>query len=72
MIKKIRFYKWLLSEICETLCTICLDRSMSRDGGRYREIYRDHYEVLKHYSNVLRGREEFNEPRCNGKDKTKA
>ena len=55
MRKKIRFYKLVLAEICETLCTICLDRSISRDGGRYREIYKDHFEVLKRYSAMLRG-----------------
>lgn len=57
MIRKIRFYKLLLAEICEALCTICLDRSMSKDGGRYKEIYRDHFEVLKKYSSILRRQE---------------
>ncbi len=59
MKKIIQFYKLLLAEICETLCTICLDRSMSMDGGRYREIYRSHFEVLKKYSAVLRGQDKI-------------
>ena len=60
MIKKIRFYKRVLAEICETLCTICLDRSMDRDGGRYREIYRSHFAELKKYSEILRAQNKFN------------
>lgn len=56
MRKKIKFYKQLLAEICETLCTICLDRSTDKfaSGGRYREVYRDHFEKLKEFSRILR------------------
>lgn len=55
MIRKIKFYKLVLAEICEVLCTICLDRSVSREGGKYREMYRGHFELLKSFSEELRG-----------------
>lgn len=59
MRRKIRFYKLLLAEICETLCTICLDRSLqvrsyNLDAGKYRELYMSHFHRLKDFSSKLR------------------
>lgn len=56
MIKKIKFYKALLIEIIETLCTICL--YLERDG-RYSHNeegwhMRSHFKVLKEFSEDLR------------------
>ena len=56
MIKKIRFYKALLVEIIETLCTICL--YLERDG-RYTHNeesrhMRGHFTILKDFSEDLR------------------
>lgn len=56
MIKKIQFYKALLIEIIETLCTICL--YLERDG-RYTHNeesrhMRSHFKVLKEFSEDLR------------------
>ena len=58
MIKKIRFYKALLIEIIETLCTICL--YLERDG-RYShneesQHMRGHFKMLKGYSEDLRAK----------------
>ena len=53
--KKIRFYKNLLAEICETLCTICLCMATDREHGRYREHFNSHFIELKKYSEILRG-----------------
>ena len=56
MRKKIRFYKDLLVEVIETLCTICL--YLERDG-RYQHIpesqhFRSHFTVLKGFSEDMR------------------
>lgn len=56
MKKKIRFYKALLREIIETLCTICL--YLEKDG-RYTHIeesrhMRGHFIALKGFSEELR------------------
>ena len=56
MRKKIRFYKSLLIEIVETLCSICLylerdSRQSRNEVGRYM---RSHFEELKIYSYELR------------------
>lgn len=56
MKKKIRFYKALLVEIIETLCTICL--YLERDG-RYTHNeasihMHSHFTVLKGFSDDLR------------------
>lgn len=56
MIKKIRFYKALLIEIIETLCTICLYLECD---GRYthneESIHmRSHFKALKEFSEELR------------------
>lgn len=56
MRKKLMFYKTLLIEIIETLCTICLYlekdgyRSLNSEGGKMRT----HFKVLKDFSNQLR------------------
>ena len=60
MRKKIRFYKRLLIEIIETLCTICL--YLERDG-RYTHNeesrhMRGHFVVLKGFSDDLRESED--------------
>ena len=56
MIKKIRFYKALIMELVETLCTICL--YLERDG-RYTHNSEDsnmrsHFIALKEFSDELR------------------
>lgn len=57
MIKKIRFYKSLLIEIVETLCTICLYLELEnrRNHNRMAEYMRSHYEYLKGFSEEMRG-----------------
>lgn len=58
MRKKIKFYRALLAEICETLCTICFDRAHIPDSqGRMRENYMSHFYQLKSFSEKLRGKE---------------
>ena len=58
MRKRIRFYKLLLAEICETLCTICFDRAhIPGSQGRMRENYMSHFYQLKILSEKLRGKE---------------
>lgn len=58
MRKRIRFYKLLLAEICETLCTICFDRAhIPGSQGRMRENYMSHFYQLKTFSEKLRGKE---------------
>ena len=56
MRKKIRFYKALLAEVIEALCSICL--YLERDGHfshNYASTHmRDHFTVLKKYSEELR------------------
>lgn len=56
MIKKIRFYRSLLIEIIETLCTICLYLELD---GRYTHNMESqymigHFNVLKEFSEELR------------------
>lgn len=56
MKKKIRFYKALLAEIIETLCSICL---YLERVGRYQHIeesrhMRGHFTALKGFSEDLR------------------
>lgn len=57
MRKKIRFYKNLLIEIVETLCTICL--YLERDGRlKHNEMsihMRGHFTCLKGFSEDMRG-----------------
>lgn len=58
--KKIKFYKALLTEIIETLCSICLyldsdGRYTHNPNSRYM---RGHFEQLKKFSRVLRGESE--------------
>ena len=58
MFKKIRFYKALLIEIVETLCSICLYlESDSRRGAHnpHGVHMRSHFDVLKSFSEVMRG-----------------
>ncbi len=58
MRKKIKFYRALLAEICETLCTICFDRAhIPGSQGRMRENYMSHFYQLKCFSEKLRGKE---------------
>ena len=56
--RKIRFYKALLVEIVETLCTICLYLDFEGTYNRYKNpkatYMRDHFEQLKLASSVLR------------------
>ena len=64
--KKIKFYKKLITEVVETLITICM--VLSRDGrcanGRYRNILEDHILTLGKFSEELRGNlNENNKPR---------
>ena len=62
MRKRIRFYKLLLAEICETLCTICFDRAhIPGSQGRMRENYMSHFYQLKTFSEKLRGKETADE-----------
>ena len=55
MKKKIYFYRSLLIEVIETLCTICL--YLERDGRRNRnpesEIMLSHFTTLKQFSTEL-------------------
>lgn len=59
--KKIRFYKALLVEIIETLCTICL--YLEREGryahNEMSQYMRSHFIALKGFSGELRGRKEW-------------
>lgn len=55
MRKKIKFYKGLLIELIETLCSIC--RYLERDSiinHNYGVSMRDHFHELKRYSQELR------------------
>ena len=56
MKKKIKFYKTLLIEIIETLCTICL--YLERDGrythNEVSRYMRGHFTILKDFSEDLR------------------
>lgn len=56
MRKRIKEYKLLLFEICETLGTICLmlsDNPHAFSAGFYRGILRDHFETLRKRSYFL-------------------
>ena len=57
MIKKIKFYKALLVEIIETLCTICLyfDCEGRRSHNPYAVHFRSHFDELKGFSERMRG-----------------
>lgn len=58
MRKKIKFYKGLLIELIETLCTICLylerDSIINHSHGVYGVSMRGHFQQLKRYSQELR------------------
>ena len=58
MKKKLKFYKALLIEIIETLCTICLylesEGRYSRNNEASRHM-RGHFVALKEFSEDLRG-----------------
>ena len=56
MKKKIRFYKTLLVEIIETLCTICLylEREGRNTHNEALRHMRGHFTVLKDFSEDLR------------------
>lgn len=60
MRKKIRFYKALLVEIIETLCSICLylERDSRYTHNSNGEYMYDHFKELKRFSKKLRGCEE--------------
>ena len=55
--KKFKFYKKLLIEILETLCSICL--YLDFEGRHYHNFaaqsMRSHYTELKNFSEQLRG-----------------
>lgn len=58
MRRKIRFYKALLAEIIETLCTICLYLETEGRHTYYNEAsrhMRGHFVALKGFSEDLRG-----------------
>lgn len=56
--KKIRFYKRLLIELIETLCSICL--YLEHDGrfshNPYDKHMKSHFITLKMFSEELRGK----------------
>lgn len=59
MFRKIKFYKNLLAEIIETLCSICL---YLENDGRYTHNeqarhMRSHFNTLKSFSNEIRREE---------------
>ncbi len=57
MKKKIRFYKALLREVIETLCTICLYLEKSSRygyGNSEGRHMRSHFTILKGFSDDLR------------------
>ncbi len=59
MRKKIRFYKALLVEIIETLCSICLyleqEGRYPMRGNEASRYMRGHFVALKEFSEDLRG-----------------
>lgn len=57
MFKKIKFYKNLLVEIIETLCTICLylESQGKREHNQNSYFMKDHFMRLKDFSKKLRG-----------------
>lgn len=60
MRRKIRKYKLLLYEICETLVTLCLFLADRPDpiGRNYRNIFMSHAKTLKQLSGFLVGRDD--------------
>lgn len=56
MRKKIRFYKSLLTEIVETLCTICLylETEGWRSHNGMAQCMRSHFGALKGFSEEMR------------------
>ena len=54
--RKLKFYKSILIEILETLCTICLyfEIDSKRNHNPYCEHFHSHFEVLKEFSDKLR------------------
>jgi len=64
MRKKIIFYKRLLVEIIETLCSICLylDYETHLSHNKYGLSMRSHFYVLKHSSEELREQWGLKEP----------
>ena len=60
--RKIRFYRRLLIELIETMCTICLylqrdSMHMHPDGRRFASYFASHFDALKGYSETLREKE---------------
>ena len=57
MRRKIKFYKSLLIEIIETLCTICLylESEGRYSHNQYSRYMRGHFNELKGFSGNLRG-----------------
>lgn len=59
MFKKVRFYKLLLIEIIETLCTLCLYLEEQSRRNRFPSscslTFVQHFERLKECSEKLRG-----------------
>lgn len=51
---KINFYKRLIIEVIETLCTICLIMESETRNYRYRSIMRSHFTELKKASDRLK------------------
>ena len=60
MRKKLKFYKALLVEIIETLCSICLylEQDGRRSGNELSRHMRGHFVALKEFSKDLRGEKE--------------
>jgi hypothetical protein len=56
--RKIKFYKSLLTEVLETLATICLylASEASYNHNRQQKPLYSHYAKLKDYSKILRGK----------------
>lgn len=52
---KIRFYKALIIEVIETLCSICLYLERQRYNYPSPNHFRSHFTVLKGFSEKLRG-----------------
>lgn len=57
MKKKIRFYKLLIAEILETLCTICLylEYEGRHSHNKMSSNMIGHFKVLKKFSEDLKG-----------------
>ncbi len=59
MFKKIKFYKGLIIELIETMCSICLFLERDAYNCRRPEFanhFRSHFHELKKYSLKLRGK----------------